>query len=223
MKGNSISIRAAINFAWQTFKRRFGLFAAILLTVFGGWVALEVVVIAGQRAGVVLWAAAHLAFLFFFACIQVGFLRICLALHDGGEPTFADTFVPRPLGLKFLAGEVAYLLMVVIGLGLLIVPGVYLGVRYSMFAFCMVSDEPSLARTFERSAILTSGRMTCLLSIFVALLLLNAIGAGLLGLGLFVTVPVSALTMSAVYRQLSAGQVVEGPCTALRELNWTDC
>jgi hypothetical protein len=52
--------------------------------------------------------------------------------------------------------------------------------------------------------------MTCLLSIFVALLLLNVAGASLLGLGLFVTVPVSVLMMTAVCRQLEQGRQVEG-------------
>jgi uncharacterized membrane protein len=207
---DSISIRPAVNFAWRTFKRRCGLFAAILVTVCVGWVALEVVVIAGQRVGIVLWVAAHLAFLIFFAGIQVGFLRICLASYDGGEPTVADTFAPLRTSLKFLAGQVAYLLMVVMGAALLIVPGVYLGVRYFLFAFYMAGDEPDLADGFEQSATLTSGRMICLSSIFFALFLLNAIGACLLGLGLFVTVPVSVLVMTAVYRQLSTGRQVKG-------------
>ena len=210
MNCDSISIRPAVNFAWRTFKRRCGLFAAILVAVCVGWVALEVVVIAGQRVGIVLWVAAHLAFLIFFAGIQVGFLRICLALCDGGEPTFADTFAPLRTSLKFLAGQVAYLLMVVMGAALLIVPGVYLGVRYFLFAFYMAGDEPDLADGFEESATLTSGRMICLSSILVALFLLNAIGACLLGLGLFVTVPVSVLVMTAVYRQLSTGRQVKG-------------
>ncbi len=210
MNCDSISIRPAVNFAWRTFKRRCGLFAAILVAVCVGWVALEVIVIAGQRVGIVLWVAAHLAFLIFFAGIQVGFLRICLALYDGGEPTFADTFAPLRTSLKFLAGQVAYLLMVVMGAALLIVPGVYLGVRYFLFAFYMAGDEPDLADGFEESATLTSGRMICLSSILVALFLLNAIGACLLGLGLFVTVPVSVLVMTAVYRQLSTGRQVKG-------------
>jgi uncharacterized membrane protein len=42
-----------------------------------------------------------------------------------------------------------------------------------------------------------------LLSIFVVLLVLNVLGASLLGFGLFITVPLSVLMMTAVYRQLS--------------------
>ena len=209
MNGDAISIRPAVDFAWRTFKRRCDLFVAILLTTFAGWVALEAVVIAGHRLGIVLWVAAHLAFLIFFASIQVGFLRICLALHDGREPAFTDIFAPLPISLQFLAGQVVYLLMVVVGTALLIVPGAYLGTRYSLFAFCMSSTDLRLAGSFKRSAKLTAGRMSTLFSILVALFLFNVAGASLIGVGLFVTVPVSVLVMTAVDRQLSTTRQVE--------------
>jgi uncharacterized membrane protein len=203
VKRMSLSIRQAFNFAWPIFKKRFGLFTAVLLTIFGAWVALEIVVIAGQRFGILLWAAAHLAFLVFVAGLEVGFLQICLALGDGREPTFADTFTHLALGPKFLAGQILYLFMVVIGLLLLIVPGVYFSLRYALFGFCMAAGETTLVRSFQQSAILSAGTKIYLLWILVALLAFNSVGACLLGLGLFITVPLSVLMMTAVYRQLS--------------------
>jgi hypothetical protein len=197
-----LSIRLAFHFAWPILKKRFGLFTAVLLTIFGAWVALEVEVIAGQRFGLFLWALAHVAFFIFVAGIEVGFLRICLALYDGGEPTFADLFAHLALGPKLLVGQVLYLLMVVIGLHL-VVPGVYLSVRYALFGFCIAAGETNLMRTFQQSAILSSGTKMHLLSIFVVLLVLDVLGTSLLGLGLFITVPLSVLMMTAVYRQLS--------------------
>jgi uncharacterized membrane protein len=198
-----ISICQAFNFAWPIFKKRFGLFTAALLTIFGAWVVLEIVVIAGERFGILLWAVMHVAFLILVAGIEVSFLQICLALCDGGEPTFADTFTHLVLGPKFLAGQMLYLLMVVIGLLFLIIPGVYLSVRYALFGFCMAAGETNLVRSFRQSVILTMGTKTYLLWILVVLLFFNVLGASLLGLGLFVTVPVSVLMMTQIYRQLS--------------------
>jgi len=198
-----ISIGEAFNFAWPIFKQRFGLFTAVLLTIFSAWVTLEIVVIAGQRFGILLWAVMHLAFLIFVAGIEAGFLHICLVLWDGGEPTFADTFTRLPLGPKFLAGQILYLSMVVIGLLLLVVPGVYLAARYALFGFCLAEGETTLMRSFQQSAILSTGTKTYLLWIIAALLVLNALGASLLGIGLFITVPLSAMMMTAVYRQLN--------------------
>jgi hypothetical protein len=203
VKDNPISVGQAFNFAWPIFKKRFGLFTAVLLTIFGAWVALEIVVIAVQRFGILLWALMHLAFLIFVAGVEVGFLRICLALYEGGEPTFADTFKHLAMGPKFLAGQMLYLLMVAIGLLLLVFPGVYLSVRYGLFGFFMAAGETNLMRTFQQSAILSVGTKAYLLWIFVALLVCNALGASLLGLGLFITVPLSVLMMTAIYRKLS--------------------
>jgi hypothetical protein len=113
VKHRPISMRHAFDFAWPAFKKRFGLFTAVLLTILAAWVALEIVVIAGQLFGIVLWAAMHLAFLIFFAGVELGLLQICRALRDGNVPVFADTFAYLPLGPKFLAAQILYLLLVV--------------------------------------------------------------------------------------------------------------
>ena len=175
----------------------------LFLTILGAWVALEIVVIAGQRFGILWWVVMHLAFLIFVAGVEVGLLQICLSLCDGAEPTFADTFTHLALGPRFLAGQMLYLLMAVIGLLLLIVPGVYLALRYALFGFCMAAGETNLICSFKQSAILSAGMMIYLLWILVALFIFNALGASLLGLGLFITVPLSVLMMTAVYRRLS--------------------
>lgn len=198
-----LSVRQAFDFAWPIFKKRFGLFTAVLLTILGAWVALEIVVIAGQRLGIGLWVVAHLAFLVFVAGVEVGFLQICLALCDGREPTFADIFTHLALGPKFLVGQILYVLVVVIGLLLLVVPGAYFSVRYALFGFCMVAGETNLVRSFQQSAFLSMGTKIYLLRILVTLLAFNTVGACLLGFGLFITVPLSVLMMTAVYRQLS--------------------
>jgi hypothetical protein len=204
-----ISIRQAFNFAWPIFKKRFALFTAVLLTIFGAWVALEIVVIAGQRFGILLWIVMHLAFLIFVAGLEVGLLQVCLALYDGEEPTFADSFAHLALGPKFLAGQTLYLLAALIGLLLLVVPGVYLGVRYALFGFCMAAGETNLVRSFQQSAILSTGEQGYLLRVLFVLFVLNVVGASLLVLGLFITVPVSLLMMTAVYRKLSIPMIAQ--------------
>jgi len=203
VKHRPISMRHAIDFAWPTLKKRFGLFAAVLLTVLAAWVVLEIVVIAGQRFGIVLWAAMHLAFLIFFAGMELGLLQICRALRDGKHLVFADTFAYLSAGPKFLAAQILYLLLVVIGLLLLIVPGVYLGVRYALFGFSFAGGETNMLRCFQQSALISKGATASLLRVLAALLLLNVLGASLLALGLFITVPLSVLIMTDVYHQLT--------------------
>jgi hypothetical protein len=203
VKHNSIIIHEAINFAWTTFKKHYPLLTAILLTIFGAWVVLEIIVIAGQRFGLVWWTVAHLAFFFIFAGIEVGFVQACFALYDGKEPTFTDTFGYLPLGLKFLAGQVLYLLITIIGLVFLIIPGVYFSVRYAFISFRQVAGEERLSQSFQQSAILSTGNHVSLLALIGSLLVFNVIGACFLGIGLLITIPLSTLTMTAIYKQVT--------------------
>jgi hypothetical protein len=198
-----ISLRQAFKLAWPILKERFGLFAAVLLTIFGAWVALEVVVVAGQRFGILLWAVAHAAFLIFAAGIEVGLLAMGLALHDGRAPTFRDAFAHLALGPRFLAAQILYLLMVVIGLAVLVAPGICLGVRYTLFGFCMADGEANLIRSFQKSAVLSTGAEAYLLRMLLVLVALNLLGASVLGIGLFVTLPLSVLVLATVYQRLS--------------------
>jgi uncharacterized membrane protein len=203
VKHSPISARHAFDFAWPIFKKHFGLFAAVLLTLFAAWVVLETVVIAGQGLGIWLWTVMHLSFLVFFAGVELGLLQICRAFSGGKVPRFADTLAYLPVGPKFLAAQILYLLMVVIGLLLLVVPGVYLGARYALFGFCFADGETNPLRCFRQSAILSKGATTGLLQILAALLGLNLLGASLLALGLFITIPLSVLILTDVYRQLT--------------------
>ena len=199
-KLSSLIIHQAVNFAWAVFKKNYGLLMVVLLTMLGSWVALEIVVIAGQRFGILWWGAAHLAFLIFFAGIEAGFIQTCIALYDGEQPRFADTFGHLTLGPKFLAGQTLYLLITLVGLIFFIIPGVYWGIRYAFFGFCLVASGKSLRRSFQQSAVLSTGNMTYLLAIIGSLLVFNVLGACLLGIGLFITVPLS-ITDDDIYLQ----------------------
>src|SRR5262249_5520983 len=80
------------------------------------------------------------------------------------------------------------------------------GVRYALFGFCMAEAqaETDLRRSFHQSALLSAGAWAGLFGVLAALLLFNVLGACLLGLGLLITVPLSALVTAGIYRQLSS-------------------
>ena len=206
MKSGSISVGRALGFAWPTFKKHWRLFVAILLLVFAAWIALEIVVITGQRFGLLLWITAHLAFLIFFACMQIGFLRTCLALRDHGEARLANALAPFSLGIRFLGALVLYGLMVVVGLALLVAPGIYLGARYAFFGYYFALGERRIGNAFRSAARLAAGEIAELAAILAALLVFNLLGAAVLGIGLLMTMPVSGLFLTDIYRQLSPFQ-----------------
>ncbi len=152
--------------------------------------------------GTLLWVIAHFAFFLFFAGMEVGLLQICLAVHQGKEVTFRDAFSSFAPGPIFLVGQMLYLAMVLVGFVFILIPGVYLGIRFAWFGFCFLEREGNLAQSFRRSATMSAGSEISLFYFFVFLILLNLVGASLLGLGLIITVPLTVLMMTSVYRQL---------------------
>jgi hypothetical protein len=201
---NQVSIGEAVDFAWSAYRRRWRLLTGVLLAMLGGWVLLEVVVFATQRFGIFPWALAHIAFVLCFAGIEVGLLRISLALQDGRHPRLADAFKNFNLGPSFLAGQLLYLAVVLAGLVLLVVPGILLAARFALFGFQNTAGESGVLRSFKQSADLTRGATGRLAATLVTLFMFNLLGAALLGVGLFVTVPISVLMMASIDRQLSA-------------------
>jgi hypothetical protein len=201
---NQISIGEAVDFAWSAYLRRWRLFTSVLLAMLGAWVVLEVVVFTTQRLGIIAWALAHIAFLLCFAGIEVGLLRISRALQDGRNPRLADAFDHFNLAPGFLAGQLLYLTMVLAGLVLLVVPGILLAARYALFGFQNAAGESGVLQSFTQSGNLTRGATGRLAATLVALFVFNLLGAALLGVGLFVTVPISVLMLASIDRQLSA-------------------
>jgi hypothetical protein len=202
VKRSSLSLQQAFSFAWSTFKKHYGLFTLIMLTLLGAWLALEIVVVASQGFGVLWWAAAHLVFFVLFAGLEAGFLQVCLALHDGKAVSFIGIFASLNQGPRFFAAQCFYLAIVLLGLVLLIVPGFYLATRYALYAFPLVSKSTGLIASFRKSAALSRGAETSLLFLLTIQILLNILGASVLGLGLIITVPLSVLMMTSAYRQL---------------------
>ena len=193
----------AFAWAWETLKHRFPLFLSILLLMFASWVVLEVAVIGGHRLGIVWWTAWHLAFFWFFAAAELGLLRVCLALRDGRSASVRDAFAHLHDGARFFGAQLLFGLMVLAGLALLVVPGVYLAACFGFYGFAMADGEPGVLAPLRKSARLTGRVWLQFALVLVGLGLLNVLGACFLGIGLLVTGPLTLLTLAALYRQLS--------------------
>ena len=199
---NPIFRREAIAFAWSAYREHFLLFTTGMATLLLAWVALEIVVVTGQRFGIVLWALAHLAFLVFFAGLEVGLLRVSLELIDGRQPTISTLFARLSWGPRLLVCQTLYLLLVLAGLALFLIPGLYLGVRYALVGFVIADAEAQPIASFRRSSDLTDGTRGRLLVAFIGIVAFNCVGASLLGIGLLVTVPLSLLLTAGLHREL---------------------
>lgn len=206
-EAGKLSIRGALGFGWTAFRARPGLCAGVFGTLFAAWALLEILVVASHRLGVGVNLGLHLLFLLFFSGLKLGFFRIALSLEAGGAPGYGELFASLAGGPRLLGAGLLYLSGVILGLAALVVPGLYLAMRYSQVGFAMAAEDLGIGASLRRSGELTRGALPALLGFSALLVVINLAGAALLGVGLIVSLPVTVLAMAAVYRQLetSAG------------------
>jgi hypothetical protein len=94
--------------------------------------------------------------------------RVALALLRGQVPGILNHWVPVTTALRIGVVSVALLAPTLLGLVVLIVPGLYLAARWSQVVLLMVDNQARWFDAAEASAWLTVGRRSAVLLVFVA-------------------------------------------------------
>jgi hypothetical protein len=126
---------------------------------------------------------------------------------DGGIPRIVDLFGSLERGPAYLLALSIYCLAVTGGLVLLIVPGIYLAIRYCLFAQIITDTSASALAALRKAAALAHGNWAPLGALFLIAFLLNIAGMSLLGIGLIISFPVSLLAIAGFYRSLQPATV----------------
>jgi hypothetical protein len=192
---------------WRLFKSRASVFVVSLLLLFLSWVALEIAVVFLHRLGFAVWLVLHLVWLFLFSGMLVGLHVMALKSVDGEIPRVGDLFGSLERGPAYLLTLSIYCLAVSGGLALLIVPGIYLAIRYCLFAQVITDTSASALAALRKAAALAHGNWTPLGALFLIAFLLNIAGMALLGIGLVISFPVSLLAIAGFYRSLQPATV----------------
>lgn len=175
----------------------------LLLAWAGVWVALEILVIgSGSPPGRPIWLGLHLGYFWGTAYCEAAILRVALAAVDGAPPPGREAFFDHRVATRFLILKLALLPLVLAGLALLVVPGLYAAARLAPSFLVVVGRREGPVEALRISLRLTQGRSGPLLLMSLFLLGLNLLGAAFLGLGLLATVPVSALLCAHAFRAL---------------------
>ena len=192
---------------WRLFKSRASVFVVSMLLLFLSWVSLEIAVVFLHRLGFAVWLVLHLVWLFLFLGMLVGLHVMALKSVDGGIPRIVDLFGSLERGPAYLLALTIYCLAVSGGLVLLIVPGVYLAIRYCLFAQVITDTSGSALAALRKAAALAHGNWAPLGALFLIAFLVNIAGMSLLGIGLIISFPVSLLAIAGFYRSLQPATV----------------
>jgi hypothetical protein len=192
---------------WRLFKSHAGVFVVSMLLLFLSWVVLEIAVVLLHQLGLAAWLVLHLAWLFLFSGMLVGLHVMALKSVDGEIPRVGDLFGSLEWGPAYMLALSIYFLTVSGGLVLLIVPGIYLAIRYCLFAQVITDTSASALSALRKAAALAHCNWAPLGALFLIAFLLNIAGMSLLGIGLIISFPVSLLAIAGFYRFLQPATV----------------
>ena len=196
----SFSIEEALRFGWGVLEKNFGLILqfvfATLVLYFANYLFARVVG-KGTLASLVNWLVG--------AVVALGWIYVALTFQAGKKPALENLQKAlSPVFLNYLLASILYGLVVVAGLILLIIPGIYFAVKYGFFGYLVVEKKASSLDALKMSGKLTEGAIWPLLGFFVVAGLVNFLGALAFGIGLVVTIPITLLAGAQIYRSLSS-------------------
>lgn len=219
---HTISVKDCIAFGWRTFRSRPWLFIQ-------AGIAVALVNLLFSLPGDVLDKAAEaatgaeatqlLVFSIIFGLIsmvvyiylEIGTLHFTLKAHDSTESTHLKDLIYLKGFWRYVGTSIISFLAVIVGLVLLIVPGIIIGLALSFTLYLVVDKGLGPINAFKQSLVLTKGNRWKLFLLSLALLGLNILGLLALLVGLLVSVPITFLALMHAYRTLS------GEVTAVSE------
>lgn len=200
---HAISIRECVSYGWEILKKRplvvigamvltmliNGIISSVFTPAEGTPFSLTVLVM-----GLVSGAIGILT--------ELGLVTFTLRAHDAVERVqLKDLWNPKPF-VYYLAGQIVVGFIVVIGIILLIVPGVIAALGLMFTSYLIVDKGRGPLEALKESWHLTKGHKLTLFLLVLALTGLNILGLLALVVGLLVTIPVSMLALVHAYRTL---------------------
>jgi uncharacterized membrane protein len=130
------------------------------------------------------------------------FLWGCVKVHDGQPRNWSTVFsAPQALG-NFILTQFLHSLIVCGGLILLIVPGIIWALQFGFAGLLAMEEGLDPINALKKSSALTKGHREDLFVMVLLLLGINLLGVLALGVGLFVTIPMTYLSWVRAYRSL---------------------
>jgi len=202
MDKKDFSIDEALKFGWNTMKTNFWFF-------FGVFVIAVAVIYIPYVVGILCTRSAYaVSFLFYIASavlsaiINIGLIKIALKFAKQGKPDLKDLFAFQGCFWRYLGGSFLYGLVYVAGMILLVVPGIIWAIMFQYFAYYIISEKIGIMDALEKSRQLTKTVRWKLLGFGILLALINYLGAIVLLVGLFATVPTTIVAYAYVFCKL---------------------
>ena len=134
--------------------------------------------------------------------LTAGFYIVAFKLLKGQKSEFADFFLGFNNFLPFFLVSLVSTLLTALGIILIVLPGIYLAVAYSFAVPLVVARKFDFWEAMEGSRKIITKNWFSFFGLLIVLVLINVVGALLLGLGLLVTLPVTVCTIAVAFKDI---------------------
>lgn len=139
------------------------------------------------------------------SCIfALGYMKNIFQALDGEEPQFSAYGQQARKIITYLVANILMAIIVTLGLCLFIIPGIYLALRLQFYAALIVEDDAGIIESLQRSWEITRGQEMSLFILMLAMIGICILGLILLGIGIFVAMPLIYMMYAYVFRKLNA-------------------
>ncbi len=194
-------IGEALSYGWEKFKVHFLFLWTILGATYGIFLVFDLLQ-KGAGKETLLGSLLGLVAIVVGFIVKLGLIRMYLDLAEGTKDKVAVLFSQYQLIWKYFGSSILYGLMVVFGLILFIIPGIYFALKYQFYSYLIVDKNLGVTEALKKSARMTDGIKWKLFGFSLVLCGLNFLGLIALVFGLLVTVPMSIMAYVYVYRTL---------------------
>ena len=194
------SILDALSFGWNKLLERFGFWILVMVAYLLITHTSEYVVYSATDTPFIVLASI---FDWLISTIfTLGLLKMTLEAYED-EHYGADEFLKIfKYLLHYIVATFIYIVIVVIGLMLLVVPGVVFGIKLFFYNYFIIDKNMGLIECLEASFKLTKGNFLKLLLFFLLIIAMNIVGVLFAGIGVIFTFPITFFAMVYVYKEM---------------------
>lgn len=199
----TFSISKSVSYGWDTATKKLGFFIVLLIIIFAAQIIPSLLTsILDYRNQEGVGFVVRIISWVIQLTVSLGSINVALRIYDRKKTEYADLFRKIGLIIPYFFGSIVYGLIVLVGLVLLIVPGIIWGIKYRYFVYYMVDRNMGPIDALKASSKLTQGVKWKIFFLGLVLLVINILGILCLVVGLFVTIPLSMMAEVYVYRKL---------------------
>ena len=197
-------ISDAVQFGWDTTKNNIGFFIGIVIVAgliqYVPDIVAEIIEADAPDMSLIIRIASFVLSMI----IVMGVIKICLRFCDGEKGEFSDLFSCYPLFFNYLIGSILYWLIIMVGLILLIIPGIIWAIQFQYYSYLIIDRGLGPIDALKKSSEITKGVKWDLFVLSIVLGVINLLGLICLVVGLFATIPTTMVAIAFVYRKLLA-------------------